>query len=105
MINRFICSYDYLIPVADQLATQKLTDDLHYNILIGYVKHTKHYFNYDYFKGTQEFDQTEIDSVKKEYDLTDREAKFYLGILTKEQKSHIVNKWKDYFKFTAIPKE
>ena len=31
MINRFICSYDYLIPVADQLATQKLTDDMHYN--------------------------------------------------------------------------
>lgn len=105
MINRFICSYDYLIPVADQLATQKLTDDMHYNILIGYVKHTKHYFKYDYFKGTQEYDQAEIDSVKKEYDLTDREAKFYLGILTKEQKSHIVNKWKDYFKFTAIPKE
>ena len=78
---------------------------MHYNILIGYVKHTKHYFKYDYFKGTQEYDPVEIESVKKEYDLTDREAKFYLQILNKEQKQHIVKKWEDYFRLAAQPKD
>lgn len=101
MINRFISSYDYLLPMADQLSTQKLDNETHYNILLEYIKHCKHYFKYDYFKASKKTDQDVLRSVMKQYDIGKKEAERYCELLTEPQKAAIVDKWKDYFAMTS----
>ena len=50
MINRFLSSYEYLLPILCELSTIKYTDEQHYKLLYQYVKRTKHYFNYNAYK-------------------------------------------------------
>lgn len=103
MINRFISSYEYLIPLANELSIQKLTDQQHYTILYTWVKKTKHYFNYDAYKASKT-DNNLMTAVKKEYKLTNREAKRYIDILNNEQKEFLLKKWADYIKFVESKK-
>lgn len=96
MVNRFLCSYDYLIPLAEQLSTQRLDNESHYNILIDYVKHTKHYFKYDLWKGQDEMDPLLLKAIMKQYNVGVIEAKRYNGILNDNQRKSILDKWSDF---------
>lgn len=96
MVNRFLCSYDYLIPLAEQLSTQRLDNESHYNILIDYVKHTKHYFKYDLWKGQDETDPLLLKAIMKQYNVGVIEAKRYNGILNDNQRKSILDKWSDF---------
>jgi len=54
MINRFLSSYEYLIPLVNELSISKtLSDKQHYTILYTWVKRTKHYFNYNAYKASK----------------------------------------------------
>lgn len=101
MVNRFLCSYDYLIPLAEQLSTQRLDNESHYNILIDYVKHTKHYFKYDLWKGQDETDPLLLKAIMKQYNVGVIEAKRYNGILNDNQRKSILDKWSDFLAMSA----
>ena len=96
MVNRFLCSYDYLIPLAEQLSTQKLSNMAHYNTLIDFVKSTKHYFNYNLWKNVKEIDPMLLKAIMKQYNVGLPEAKHYYTLLTEEQKKSILDVWSDY---------
>lgn len=100
MINRFLCSYEYLIPLAEQLSTQKLDNDAHYNILLDSVQHTKHYFNYNLWKGQAELDPILLKSIMKQYNVGVIEAKRYNQLLNDSQRDAIMNKWRDYIEMS-----
>ena len=44
ILNRFLSSYEYLLPLVNELTVKKLTNQQHYTILYTWVKKTKHYF-------------------------------------------------------------
>ena len=98
MINRFISSYEYLIPLANELSIQKLTNKQHYTILYTWVKKTKHYFNYSAYKVEKENPDL-MTAVKKEYNIGNREAKRYIKLLNNDLKEKLLAKWHDYIDF------
>lgn len=103
MINRFLCSYDYLIPLAEQLSTQKMDNESHYNILLEYVQHTKHYFNYNLWKGQEDIDPMLLNAIMKQYNIGQVEAKRYNSYLNETQRNSILDKWRDYLTMTQNP--
>jgi hypothetical protein len=103
MINRFISSYEYLIPLANELSIQKLTDKQHYTILYTWVKKTKHYFNYTAYKVEKENPDLMI-AIKKEYNIGNKEAKRYNKLLNNELREKLLKKWHDYIIFVNSKK-
>lgn len=101
MINRYLSSYEYLLPLLNEITISQLTDAQHYMLLYTWVKHTKHYFNWDAYK-IEKIDNDLLLSIKKEYKIGTKEAKRYLSILSIEQQEQIKNKWSDYIKYTLI---
>jgi hypothetical protein len=99
MINRFLSSYDYLMPLLDEVTTKHLTDEQHFTLLYTWVKHTKHYFNYNAYKIDNKVDEDLITSIKKEYKVGTREAKRYNEVLTEPQREYIKKRWADYIAF------
>lgn len=103
IINRFISSYEYLIPLANELSIQKLTDKQHYTILYTWVKKTKHYFNYTAYKVEKENPDLMI-AIKKEYNIGNKEAKRYNKLLNNELREKLLKKWHDYIVFVNSKK-
>jgi hypothetical protein len=103
MINRFISSYEYLIPLANELSIQKLTDKQHYTILYTWVKKTKHYFNYTAYKVEKDNLDLMI-AIKKEYNIGNKEAKRYNKLLNNELREKLLKKWHDYIVFVNSKK-
>lgn len=103
MINRFISSYEYLIPLANELSIQKLTDKQHYTILYAWVKKTKHYFNYTAYKVEKENPDLMI-AIKKEYNIGNKEARRYNKLLNNELREKLLKKWHDYIVFVNSKK-
>lgn len=104
ILNRFLSSYEYLLPLINELTIQKLTNQQHYTILYTWVKKTKHYFNYDAYK-TEATDQDLIVALKKEYDIGNKEAKRYNELLNDAQRNILKTKWADYIKFVYNKKQ
>ena len=101
MINRFLSSYEYLIPLVNELSISKtLSDKQHYTILYTWVKRTKHYFNYNAYKASKT-DTNLVIAVKKEYGVGNREAARYIGVLTEEIKEKLKAKWTDYIRYIS----
>lgn len=98
ILNRFLSSYEYLLPLINELTVKKLTNQQHYTILYTWVKKTKHYFNYEAYK-TETTDQDLIVALKKEYDIGNKEAKRYNELLNDAQRNILKTKWADYIKF------
>ncbi len=98
ILNRFLSSYEYLLPLINELTVKKLTNQQHYTILYTWVKKTKHYFNYEAYK-TEMADQDLIVALKKEYDIGNKEAKRYNELLNDAQRNILKTKWADYIKF------
>ena len=98
ILNRFLSSYEYLLPLINELTIKKLTNQQHYTILYTWVKKTKHYFNYEAYK-TETTDQDLIVALKKEYDIGNKEAKRYNELLNDAQRNILKTKWADYIKF------
>ena len=98
ILNRFLSSYEYLLPLINELTVKKLTNQQHYTILYTWVKKTKHYFNYEAYK-TETTDQDLIVALKKEYDIGNKEAKRYNVLLNDAQRNILKTKWADYIKF------
>lgn len=98
ILNRFLSSYEYLLPLINELTIKKLTNQQHYTILYTWVKKTKHYFNYEAYK-TEAMDQDLIVALKKEYDIGNKEAKRYNELLNDAQRNILKTKWADYIKF------
>ena len=98
ILNRFLSSYEYLLPLINELTVKKLTNQQHYTILYTWVKKTKHYFNYEAYK-TEATDQDLIVALKKEYDIGNKEAKRYNELLNDAQRNILKTKWADYIKF------
>ena len=104
ILNRFLSSYEYLLPLINELTIQKLTNQQHYTILYTWVKKTKHYFNYDAYK-TEATDQDLIVALKKEYNIGNKEAKRYNELLNDAQRNILKTKWADYIKFVYNKKQ
>lgn len=98
ILNRFMSSYEYLLPLLNELTIKRLTNEQHYTILYTWVKRTKHYFNYNAYK-TEKIDSNLVTAVKKEYDIGNREARRYIDLLTEECKAALLKKWADYIVF------
>lgn len=101
MINRFLSSYDYLIPLIEKLTVTKLSNEQHYKLLFNWVKKTKHYFNYNSYKTNKDDDKNLLIAIQKEYNITERESKRFCNLLTEKQKAVIKNKWQDYLKYNT----
>lgn len=104
ILNRFLSSYEYLLPLINELTIQKLTNQQHYTVLYTWVKKTKHYFNYDAYK-TEAVDQDLIIALKKEYNIGTKEAKRYNELLNDAQRNILKTKWADYIKFVYNKKQ
>ena len=98
MINRFLSSYDYLMPLLDEVTTKHLTDEQHFTLLYTWVKHTKHYFNYNAYKA-EKTDPDLITALKKEYKINNREAERYNELLNDAQRKFLLDKWADYIRY------
>ena len=98
ILNRFLSSYEYLLPLLNELSMKRLTNEQHYTILYTWVKRTKHYFNYNAYK-SENIDKNLVLAVKKEYDIGNREARRYIDLLTEETKAALLKKWADYIVF------
>ena len=98
ILNRFLSSYEYLLPLLNELTTKKLTNRQHYTILYTWVKKTKHYFNYDAYK-VEAVDEPLMVALKKEYDIGNKEAKRYNELLNDAQRKILKDKWADYIKY------
>ena len=103
MLNRFLSSYEYLIPLVNELSIQKLSNKQHYTVLYTWVKKTKHYFNYSAYK-TEKENPDLMMAVKKEYNIGNREAKRYLKLLNNELREKLLTKWHDYIVFMNTKK-
>lgn len=103
ILNRFLSSYEYLLPLINELTIKKLTNQQHYTILYTWVKKTKHYFNYEAYK-IEATDQDLIVALKKEYDIGNKEAKRYNELLNDAQRNILKTKWADYIKFVCNKK-
>jgi hypothetical protein len=99
MINRFLSSYEYLLPILCELTSVKYTDEQHYRVLYAFVKRTKHYFNYDAYKIENKIDPDLLLAIKKEYKIGNREAKRYNEVLTEPQRDYIRKRWADYIAY------
>lgn len=99
MINRFLSSYDYLVPILGLISTRKLSNKSHFTVLMELVKPMKHYFNYKVYKKS-EIDELLLKSILKEYDCGIREAKNYMTYISKEEKEELIEKYTDFFKYT-----
>ena len=99
MINRFMSSYEYLLPILCELTTITYTNEQHYRVLYEFVKRTKHYFNYNAYKVESKEDPDLILAIKKEYKIGNREARRYNEVLTEPQKEHIKKRWSDYIAY------
>ena len=104
ILNRFLSSYEYLLPLLNELTTKKLTNQQHYTILYTWVKKTKHYFNYDVYK-SKPIDQDLIVAIKKEYNIGNKEANRYNELLTDAKRNVLKAKWADYIKFVYNKKQ
>lgn len=104
ILNRFLSSYEYLLPLINELTIQKLTNQQHYTVLYTWVKKTKHYFNYEAYK-TEAADQDLIIALKKEYNIGTKEAKRYNELLNDAQRNILKTKWADYIKFVYNKKQ
>lgn len=104
ILNRFLSSYEYLLPLINELTIQKLTNQQHYTVLYTWVKKTKHYFNYEAYK-TEAVDQDLIIALKKEYNIGTKEAKRYNELLNDAQRNILKTKWADYIKFVYNKKQ
>jgi hypothetical protein len=104
ILNRFLSSYEYLLPLINELTIQKLTNQQHYTVLYTWVKKTKHYFNYEAYK-TETVDQDLIIALKKEYNIGTKEAKRYNELLNDAQRNILKTKWADYIKFVYNKKQ
>lgn len=100
VINRYLSSYEYLLPLLNEITISTLTDEQHYTLLYTWVKHTKHYFNWDAYK-VEKMDPNLLISLKKEFKIGNKEAMRYNELLTNEQREIILNKWADYIKYVA----
>lgn len=98
MLNRFLSSYEYLLPLLSELSAMKLTNEQHYKILYNWVKKTKHYFKYDVYKSSLNEDPDLLESIKLEYDISLKDAKHYNTLLSNEQREVIKKHWSDYLK-------
>jgi hypothetical protein len=98
-LNRFLSSYEYLLPLLNELTTKKFTNEQHYMTLYTWVKKTKHYFNYDAYRVESNIDNDLCIAIKKEYGIGNREAKRYNEMLNEGQRKYLKNKWADYIKF------
>ena len=99
MINRFMSSYEYLLPILCELTTITYTNEQHYRVLYEFVKRTKHYFNYNAYKVESKEDPDLILAIKKEYKIGNREARRYNEVLTEPQKEYIKKRWSDYIAY------
>ena len=99
MINRFMSSYEYLLPILCELTTITYTNEQHYRVLYEFVKRTKHYFNYNAYKVESKEDPDLILAIKKEYKIGNREARRYNEVLTEPQKEYIKKRQSDYIAY------
>ena len=99
MINRFMSSYEYLLPILCELTTITYTNEQHYRVLYEFVKRTKHHFNYNAYKVESKEDPDLILAIKKEYKIGNREARRYNEVLTEPQKEYIKKRWSDYIAY------
>ena len=104
ILNRFLSSYEYLLPLLNELTIKKLTNRQHYTILYTWVKKTKHYFNYDAYK-TEAVDESLMVALKKEYGIGNKEAKRYNELLNDAQRKILKDKWADYIKYVYSKKQ
>lgn len=98
MINRFLSCKEYLLPLLDDLSCKRLTDEMHYNILINAVRQGYTFFNYNAYKKEPE-DDLLLNAIMKEYEVGLREARMYVQDLTEVQKNKLKEKWEDYYKY------
>lgn len=98
MINRFLSSKEYLLPLLDNLSCKRTTDEQHFNILINAVRTGYSLFNYASYKKAEE-DDLLLTAIQKEYEVGLREARMYEKDLTEPQKKKLKEKWADYYKY------
>lgn len=104
ILNRFLSSYEYLLPLINELSIQKLTNQQHYTILYTWVKKTKHYFNYDAYK-SEPIDKDLFVAIKKEYGIGEKEARRYNELLNDTQRRILKDKWADFIKYVYNKKQ
>ena len=98
MINRFLSSKEYLLPLLENLTCKRLSDEQHYNLLMNAVRPGFTRFDYSAYKKTPEDDEL-ISALCKEYQIGKREARIYADELPETEKDKIKEKWADFYKY------
>lgn len=101
LINRFISSKELFLPLLDLLTTKKFNPGRHYELLRIALAGRSYYFNLKAYKKNDEDDKYEslLSAIQKEYDLTKKEAKEHLMMVSKEEANKILDKWKVILSF------
>jgi len=102
MINRFIASVDYLLPIVEHLSCMKgLTNEQHYLMLTSAIPPgRKLWFNYKMFKKekTDKDEEFYVWAMSREYEIGLREARTYINNLDNTEKAQLKDKWEEIYK-------
>jgi hypothetical protein len=102
MINRFVSSVDFLVPIVEKMSTMKaLTNEQHYFILTNSIPTgRKFWFNYKAYKKekVEKDEEFLIWAISKEYEIGKREAKTYINNLSGTEIDQLKDKWEEFYK-------
>ena len=111
MINRFVSSKEHYVRPIEIISRLGVSDELHYSYLITFINKQKHYFNYKAYKTSKDEDKLAIYALRKQYEISPREAMTYYEALTDEQHPNglaeldrIKNKWTEHYKLFSSDK-
>jgi len=106
LINRFISSKPIYIPLVNLLTTASFNPRRHYELLRNTIAKQTHYFNLKAYKKDTEKplkdELLKIIAIKKEYNLTEKEALDHLTMIPPEETLEIVNKWKPWVEMKKL---
>jgi len=91
MIDKFVSMVNIFLPVANGMnKCHSLPKHMHYEFYKNVLP--KKYVKFNYIKKQKE-DDTAIECISKYYDISEREAKMYITMFTKDQIKQIVDKY------------
>ncbi len=106
ILNRFISSKQIYIPLVNLLTTSKFSPRRHYELLKYTIARQTHYFNLKAYKKedekTSKNELIKLLAIKKEYNLTEKEAKDHLLMIPIEEAQQLADKWKPWLEMKKL---
>ena len=98
IINRFVSSKQFYLPILSIITTLNLTPEEHYTLLCSFVSKQKHYFSYKkIYPKAKIVDELMVYSLMREYEISRKDVISYIDLLSETELKELCKKWKDVY--------